>query len=229
MDFTLHDAITSVFNEDIASWSDGMIKIYNNFANDFLYTNVNNLLIFAENHDTHRINHLYKNDFNKYKMIMVLIATVRGIPQLYYGSEIGMAGNKDEGDAAIRQDFPGGWKGDKNNAFTKAGRTEEQQKYFDFISKLFQWRKGNKTIHFGKMTHYLPEDNVYVYFRYKDNESVMILMNNSTEEKKVKTNRFQESIQSHKKGNNILNGSTIDINNDITIEAKSALILELQK
>ena len=228
MDFTLHDAFGNVFNEDKATWNDGMIKVYDNFANDFLYPNVNNLLTFVENHDTGRFNHIYKNDFKKYQMAMAIIATVRGIPQIYYGSEIGMAGDKAKGDADIRQDFPGGWAGDKNNAFTKAGRTEEQAKFFDFSSKLFQWRKGKSVIHSGKMTHYIPEDNVYVYFRYDDNETVMVIINNAAQAKTFKTSRFQENIKNFTTGKDVLTGKSINVKEDVTIDSKSVLILELK-
>lgn len=228
MDFTLHDALGSVFNEDKESWSDGMIKVYDNFTNDFLYPNTNNLLIFAENHDTGRFNHIYKNDFKKYQMAMTLLATVRGIPQLYYGSEIGMAGNKDKGDGDIRQDFPGGWEGDSNNAFTKEGRTKEQKEYFDFTSKLFQWRKTNEAVHFGKMTHYIPENNTYVYFRYTDKKTVMVIINNSNDTKTIKTDRFKENSKNFKSGKDILTDKNIDLTQEITIEAKSSLILELE-
>ena len=227
MDFTLHDAFGSVFNEDKASWNDGMIKVYDNFTNDFLYANTNNLLTFVENHDTGRFNQIYKNDFKKYQMAMALIATVRGIPQTYYGSEIGMAGDKGKGDADIRQDFPGGWNGDKNNAFTKSGRTEEQNKFFDFTSKLFQWRKNKTVIHTGKMTHYIPEDNIYVYFRYDDKETVMVVINNTVETKTFKTKRFQENIKNFTSGKDILTGKSIDIKNEISLDGKSVLILEL--
>lgn len=227
MDFILSDALLMIFNED-GNWETGMARIYDNFANDFLFPNINNLLIFAENHDTHRVNHVYHNDFGKYKMAMSLLATARGIPQTYYGSEIGMAGNKDKGDADIRQDFPGGWEGDVDNAFTKEGRTEVQNEYFDFTSKLFNWRKNKSVIHFGKMTHYIPEDNTYVYFRYNDTESVMVLFNNSSETKKLKTNRFAENIGYYKMGKDVITDKIIDITKEITLEPKSVLILELK-
>ena len=228
MDFTLHDAIGNVFNEDRQSWDRGMIQVYDNFANDFLYPNPNNLLVFAENHDTGRFNEIYKSDFKKYQMAMTLIATVRGIPQLYYGSEIGMKGDKGKGDADIRRDFPGGWNGDANNAFTKQGRTAEQQKFFEFSSKLFTWRKSKEVIHSGKTTHYVPDNNVYVYFRYNEKETVMVLINNNSEKQTLKTNRFKESIQNLKSGKEVLSGTTFDLNNAIEIEGKSALILELK-
>ena len=237
MDFTLHDAIGNVFNENNQSWDRGMIQVYDNFVNDFLYPNPNNLLVFAENHDTGRFNEIYKNDFKKYQMAMSLLATIRGIPQLYYGSEIGMNGDKGKGDADIRKDFPGGWNGDANNAFTKQGRTVEQQKFFDFSSKLFTWRKSKDVIHSGKTTHYIPENNVYVYFRYNDpsvsklakqKESVMVIINNNPEKQNIKTNRFNENIQNLKSGKDVITDKSFDLKNDIEIEGKSALILELK-
>ena len=228
MDFTLLGALNSAFNEDDGSWDKGMVKLYDNFSNDFLYPNVNNLLIFAENHDTQRFNHTYNNDFQKYKMAMAVLATVRGIPQLYYGSEIGMAGNKDKGDADIRQDFPGGWEGDSNNAFSKEGRTSMQNDYFDFTSKLFSWRKTKTAVHFGKMTHYIPEDNTYVYFRYDEKETVMVIINNSKENKSIKTSRFSENIGKFNFGKDVLSDKTIDLTKEISLEPKSVLILELK-
>lgn len=160
---------------------------------------------------------------------MTLIATIRGIPQLYYGSEIGMAGNKDKlGDSEIRKDFPGGWASDTNNAFNKSGRTDVQQKFFDFTSKLFTWRKTKSVIHSGKTTNYIPENNVYVYFRHNTSESVMVVINNNSETKTFKTNRFQENIKNYKSGKDILTEKSFDLKNDIEIEGKSVLILELK-
>jgi glycosidase len=228
MDFTLHDAIGTIFNEDNGNWDSGMVKVYDNFANDFLYPNSNNIMVFAENHDTDRINQVYQNDFRKYQMTMALIATVRGIPQLYYGSEIGMSGDRSKGDADIRRDFPGGWLEDPNNAFTREGRTATQNQYFDFTSKLFQWRKTNEAVHFGKMTHYIPENNVYVYFRYTDKKTVMILMNNSNENQTINTGRFKENIKEYTTGKDILSELTFDISKEIILEPKSVVILELK-
>jgi glycosidase len=228
MDFTGMDALAQAFNEDDAGWDRGMFKMYNNFANDFLYPNINSVLVFAENHDTGRFNQIYKNDFKKYQMAMALVATVRGIPQLYYGSEIGMAGDKGKGDGDIRHDFPGGWAGDANNAFTKAGRDAQQQQYFDFTSKLFTWRKNKEVIHTGKTTQYIPDNNVYVYFRYNDKETVMVAINNSTEAKTFKTARFAESIKNLKSSTDVITGKTVDVTGEVTMEPKSVLVLELK-
>ncbi|CEN49095.1 glycoside hydrolase family 13 protein [Capnocytophaga canis] len=226
MDFTLHDAIGEAFRAT-PSWDKGMIQIYDNFVNDFLYKDINNLLIFAENHDTSRINEIYQ-DVKDYQLIMTLLATVRGIPQLYYGSEIGMRGDKSKGDAYIRQDFPGGWADDKQNAFTPAQRTEEQKQYFDFTSKLFNWRKTKPVIHYGKTKQYLPQDEVYVYFRYTETESVMVIINQNKETQMLDLNRFDESLKGFYGGKDIISGKNITLQKDLQIAGKTAMVIELQ-
>ncbi|MBA0882700.1 glycoside hydrolase family 13 protein [Flavobacterium sp. BBQ-18] len=228
MDFTLMETLANVFKENQSAWDKGIINVYDNFTNDFLYPNPNSIMTFVENHDTQRFNEIYKKGFKKYQMAMALIATVRGIPQLYYGSEIGMAGNKNEGDGAIRLDFPGGWKGDTHSAFTKSGRTAAEQQFFDFTAKLFQWRKENEAVHFGKMTHYIPENNVYVYFRFTDKKTVMVVVNNGLTTRNIETKRFQENIKDFKSGKDVLSGKLIDLKSEFMIEAQSVLLLELE-
>jgi len=230
MDFTLQELINGgVFHENDNAWDKGMVKIYSDFTSDFMFPNINNVLIFAENHDTDRLNEVYKNDFDAYKMTMTLLATVRGIPQVYYGSEIGMSGSKRVGDGDIRRDFPGGWSGDTNNAFTKAGRTAEQEKYVDFTSKLFNWRKTKSVIHHGKTTHFAPENNVYVYFRYTEQETVMVVINNNSSNQKINLARFNEKLQGYTSGTDVVSGKTIALDQDLGLDAKSALIFELKK
>ncbi len=226
MDFTLHDAIISAFGEVNPSWDRGMIQIYENFVNDFLYANPSNLLVFAENHDTHRINALYP-DFEDYRLIMTLIATVRGIPQIYYGSEIGMEGDKGAGDGDIRRDFPGGWPEDEHNAFVSEGRTLEQNQYFDFTSKLFNWRKNASVIHSGDMTQYIPEDEVYVFFRSYEDDRVMVVLNNSQESRNLELDRFRENIGVHKQGKDVLSGHGFSLTETLILPPKAAMILEL--
>lgn len=228
MDFALSDALQTVFNEDDDTWDQGITKIYDLLAKDFMFPNTNNLLIFGENHDSRRLNHNYNNDIRKYKLVMCMLATLRGIPQLYYGSEIGMTGDQSLGDADIRRDFPGGWATDKNNAFNPESRSECQKTYFDFTSKLFQWRKTNDAIHFGKTTHYIPQNNVYVYFRYNSQKSVMVIINNHPEKQEFGTARFKENIENYTKGKEIITQITYNLSQPITIEGKSALILELE-
>ena len=228
MDFTLHDALLGAFQETNPSWDQGMIQLYENFVNDFLYADVFNLLVFPENHDTHRINELYP-EFEDYRLIMTLIATVRGIPQIYYGSEIGMKGDKGAGDGDIRRDFPGGWPGDENNAFVASGRTPEQSRYFDFTSKLFNWRKEAKVIHSGDMTQYIPENGVYVYFRSDDDHKVMVVINNNQEDRSLDLDRFSESIEENRTGKDVISEKVYELTHALSLPSKSALILELER
>ncbi len=227
MDFTLHDAIMEVFDENEPDWNSGMVKIYENFVNDFLYPDINNVLIFAENHDTPRINEIYP-ELEDYKMVMTLIASVRGIPQIYYGSEIGMKGKKSEGDGDIRRDFPGGWPGDSNNAYTSAGRNESQNQYFDFTSKLFNWRKKAVVIHKGAMTQYTPEENVFVYFRTLEDKSVMVVLNPNHESREISLGRFADNLAGFKTGFDVISENEKELNETLSIARKSSYILELK-
>ncbi|WP_417429013.1 glycoside hydrolase family 13 protein [Halpernia sp.] len=228
MDFNLFTSMPSAFSNK-QNWDQGIVKLYDSFSNDFLYPDINNLLVFFENHDTMRWNEIFNSDIRYYKMVFSLIMTVRGIPQIYYGSEIGMRGNKDKlGDADIRRDFPGGWKSDKENAFNPKTQTAFQQEYYDFSSKLLNWRKDKTVIHIGKTKHYVPENNVYVYFRYNENESVMVIINNNEKDQTLKLNRFAESLHNYTKGKDIISNKDFDLKNDLTISAKSSLILDLK-
>ncbi|SDS83053.1 Glycosidase [Gillisia sp. Hel1_33_143] len=229
MDFTFHDALTSMFNEEDQGWGNGMMKAYENFVNDFLYADIDNILVFAGNHDTNRINQIYKGDLDKYKLAMTLVFTTRGIPQVYYGDELGMMGDKDaKGDGDIRRDFPGGWQGDDASAFTQAGRTDNQNEFYAFTKKLLNYRKNKDVLHFGKLMQFLPEDNVYVYFRYNEKETVMVVMNNNSEDKEISLDRFAEGIKEHTSGTDILTGEGVDLSGKLKINAKSPMVIELK-
>ena len=226
MDFPLTDAIGLAFKEHNSHWEGGTTRFYKNFQNDFLYPNIDLVLNFAENHDTNRINDIYP-EFKNYAQVMVLLATIRGIPQIYYGSELGMAGKKSKGDGDIRQDFPGGWPGDKQNAFVAEERTKKQKQYFDFTAKLLQWRKNKAVIHKGKTLHFIPQEDVYVYFRILNEERVMVVLNNNSEAKTIDLNRFKEGIQSFLIGIDVLSGKQFDLSSKLSIGGEQSLVLEL--
>lgn len=228
MDFTLHDAIIA-FNEDEVGWNNGMQRVYENLANDFLYPDIMNMMVFGGNHDTSRLNSVLGNDINKYKLALTLLTTIRGYPQLYYGDEIGMLGEKHEGDGKLREDFPGGWPDDKENAFTQEGRTKRQEAYHGFTKKLLNWRKQAKVIHEGKYLHFIPYDNLYVYFRYTDDESVMVVINNSDKTRTLDWQRFKEGTDSYKRGKDIISEQEIVIGEELEIQPKSSMIIELRK
>jgi len=229
MDFTLYTDLPTALKEE-ESWDKGMIKIYNSFGNDFLYPDINNILVFFENHDTERFNEIFNGDSRYYKMAMTLISTVRGIPQIYYGSEIGMRGEKSKGDADIRRDFPGGWKGDPQNAFNPSTQTAEQKEFHDFTQKVLTWRKGKNVIHTGKTKHYMPKEKVYVYFRYNDREKVMVVINNNEKDQTFDLNRFAESLDGVSEGKDVISGKdfVVTSKNKLTVSGKSSLILELK-
>lgn len=229
MDFSLYTDLPSALREE-DGWDKGMIRIYNSFGNDFLYPDINNILVFFENHDTERLNEIFKGDSRYYKMALSLIATVRGIPQIYYGSEIGMRGEKSKGDADIRRDFPGGWKEDAQNAFKPNQQTAEQKDYYDLTQKLLTWRKNKSVIHSGKTKHYMPKDKVYVYFRYNDSEKVMVIINNNEKEQSLDVNRFAESLSGVSTGQDVITNKQFTINSQqkLMVPAKSSLILELK-
>lgn len=229
MDFTLYSDLPKALKEK-DGWDSGMVKLYNVFTNDFLYPNINNLLVFFENHDTERFNEIFNGNSAEYKLAMTLISTVRGIPQLYYGSEVGMRGDKNKGgDADIRRDFPGGWKSDQQNAFKPSDQTAEQKEYYQFTQKLLNWRKGKEVIHTGKTKNYIPQDNVFVYFRYNDKESVMVVINNNEKDTTLDLKRFAESLNTTSKGKEVISGKEISLQNSLTIPAKTSFIIELQK
>jgi glycosidase len=229
MDFTLHDAMTVMFNEDIQGWDKGIYRAYDNFTNDFLYENSNNLLVFAGNHDTNRINEIYKGNLSKYKLAMTLILTIRGMPQLYYGDEIGMRGNKVlKGDGDIRRDFPGGWFDDSQNAFKDSNRTSRQKAYFDFTRKLLQWRKHKSVVHSGQMIHFVPKNNLYVYFRVNKTDKVMVIINNAPKKSRVNPNDYQEVLMQNKSGFDIISEKNIDLSKSFELAPKSSMIIEVK-
>lgn len=229
MDFMLFADMPKALKEK-EGWNTGMIRIYDSFTSDFLYPDINNILVFFENHDTERWNEIFNADPKAYKMGLTLISTVRGIPQIYYGSEVGMRGDKNKGgDADIRRDFPGGWKSDKQNAFNPAGQTPEQQDFFQFTQKLLNWRKGKEVIHTGKTKNYVPQDGVFTYFRYNEKESIMVILNNNEKDQALDLKRFEESLKGFSKGKDVISGKEWMLHNNIVIPAKTSLIIELEK
>lgn len=230
MDFTLMEAITVLFNEEDTQWDKGLIKAYDNFTNDFLYPNIDNLLVFVGNHDTNRINEIYNSNLDKYKLAMTMILTVRGIPQLYYGDEIGMLGNKEKkGDGDIRRDFPGGWANDTQNAFQQETRTESQESFHSFTKTLLHYRKNKDAIHKGKTLHYIPFNNVYVYFRYTENERVMVIINNNLDVQTIDLSRFSEGIKNYTQGTDILTNSPMSLLDSIQIGGKKSMVIDVTK
>lgn len=229
-DFPLMDAIHAAFNEEGGGWSDGLMRLYNSLANDHLYPSPKNMLIFPENHDAGRIYTILEEDIDKLKMVTAFTATVRGIPQWYYGSEILMTGKGHESHADIRNDFPGGWPGDETNAFVPEGRTSKQNEMVNYLTKLLNFRKDSKAIQEGKTLHFVPEDHVYVYFRHLEDEAVMVMLNNAEEESRtIGADRYREILSRYNTGKDVISDKTLTSLDEFEIPAKSAKIIELKK
>ncbi len=225
-DFALFAAVHEVFNEETPWWDQKMNKIYKVFQNDFVYANPHDLMVFLENHDTTRINEIV--DFDDYKLMTTLMATVRGVPQTYYGTEISMKGSKEKGDADLRKDFPGGWPDDSRSAFTSAGRTDVENKYFDFTARLFNWRKIEPVIHFGKTMHYAPQNEVYVYFRYTDNKTIMVVLNANDEDQTLNMQRFNQRIGNAQIGKDVFSKAVTPLTGQLPIPANSTKIISFK-
>jgi glycosidase len=227
MDFPIHETLREVLIEEEA-WDKGFVRLYEMLANDFIYPDPFNLVIFPENHDTSRIYSYLNEDAELFKMAMVYMATMRGIPQFYYGSEILMTSPRERDDGAVRADMPGGWKGDTKNAFTGKGLTAKEKESQQFIKTLLNWRKNSEVIHRGKLRHYAPQNGVYAYVRYVDDKAVMVLLNKNKQAVTHPLLAYRAFLDGKKKAVDVLNKRKVDITKPLVLAAKSSLIIELQ-
>jgi len=224
MDFPLQNAlIKGLLEKD--TWDSGIGNIFRVLANDFQYGNPYNLVVFAGNHDMTRIYSLLNERMDLYKMAMSIICTIRGIPQIYYGTEIAMASTADHGE--LRKDFPGGWPNDDKNAFTGHGLNERELDAQNYLKKLLNWRKNNLAIAKGDLIHYPVQDGIYIYFRRYENDMVMVIINNNDRAKTVYPDHFNETIKGRTKGVNIINDRLHYLSREINIPGKSTLVLEI--
>ena len=229
MDFPLHTALVQALNESNPNRiGDKLNQLYEALANDFVYADPNNILVMPGNHDMNRILTQLNNDVALAKMALAYMLTIRGIPQVLYGDEILME-NTSAGkvDGIIRSDFPGGWADDKISAFTGVGLNPDQKDMQQYLKKLLNWRKNNQVIATGKTIHFAPFDGVYVYFRYNDQKTIMIVLNKRATDYSLTTNRFKEIIQGRDSGRNIITEETTSIAGPVNIPGKSVQVFEL--
>ncbi len=227
-DFPLSLATHQAFNEP-DSWTDGLARFYLILSQDFLYPDPFRNVIFLDNHDLTRFFTQTGMRPEIYRMALAFILTTRGIPQFYYGTEIVMQGDKNRGDGYLREDFPGGWEGDIKNVFSEKNLNTTEKEAYDFTKKLLNWRKGKDVIHTGKLKQYIPENNLYVYFRYNTKESVMIILNNSENQNRtIRKERYLESMEGFTGGTDIISGRAINDLSSFEIAPKTAMIVELK-
>ena len=224
-DFQALWAINEALNGKFG-WTDGVARLYNTFSNDFVYEDATRNVVFLDNHDLSRFYSVVGEDFNKYKSGVAWLLTTRGIPQFYYGTEILMK-NFSNPDGLVRSDFPGGWKADKENKFLASGRAGKEMEAFNYVRTLANYRKNNGVLQTGKMMQFIPEDGIYVYFRYNDTKTVMIVMNSSDMEKTILTERYKERILSYKSALNVISSEHLNDIKSIRVPAKTTMVLEL--
>ncbi len=220
----IQEALTKPFG-----WTEGVNKLYTTTAQDFVYKNPMRQVIFLDNHDLPRFYSVLNEDTAKYKMAFAWLMTFRGIPQMYYGNEILMTGTTSPNDGYVRQDFPGGWTGDPSNKFTKAGRTARENSIFNYIKRFAGFRKNSPAIKTGKLTQYVPENGVYVYFRHDAGQTVMCVMNTNTTSSTIKMDRFAERAAGFTKAYDVATGVTFNLEQTLTVGANYLLVMELRK
>lgn len=226
-DFQTLWGITDAMNKDFG-WTDGVNNLYTTLAQDFVYKDPTRQVIFLDNHDMARFYSVVNEDAKKYKSALGWLLTSRGIPQIYYGDELATTGTTSPNDGYVRLDFPGGWPGDKTNKFSIAGRTQRDQEIFQYLATLANYRKGSSALTTGKFMQYVPQDAVYVYFRYNNEQTVMVVMNTAKEAKKVSPARYAERTSGFTHMKDVISGKTIGLQ-DFTIDAKVTGVYELIK
>jgi neopullulanase len=230
MDFPLNDSLRKALVQP-DDFQSGFPSLYERLNDDIVYPNPNNLVLFEGNHDIGRLYSVLDEDLDLYKMAIAYVATMRGIPQFYYGTEILMTSPKKRDDGAFRRDFPGGWAGDKVNAVTGAGLTDRQKEAQAFVKKLLNWRKTQPAVHTGKLMHYAPEDGTYVYVRtdVPTNKKVMVVFNKNQKEKSLPTARFVEALGNATIGVDVISGKAYRVESTLTVPARAVLVLELKQ
>ena len=227
--FTIQREILKESNTSEGSEA-GLFKLYEVITQDFLIPDPNHVLTFLDNHDISRF--MQQGDpVWKFKQGLAFLLTTRGIPQIYYGTEIGMTGDKSRGgDAMVRADFPGGWKEDKANAFSQEGRTAVQNECWDFASRLLNWRRTSKPVTEGRLVHYTPDNRTkcYVYARILGDETVLVILNGSDAESRLDPARFAEVIGPRTRGIDVVTGASIDLTGEIPIAPRGVYVLDLK-
>lgn len=227
-DFQIHFALRDAFNSDFG-WESGIMKLYYALTQDRLYSDPMKNVIFMDNHDIGRFYSTLGENMDHLKMAYAFLLTTRGIPQVYYGTELAFKQGTRGGDGDKRADMPGGWAGDSRSVFTRSGRTAEENDMFDYVAKITNWRQGSPAIHKGKLIHYLPTDNVYVYFRYTDNDRVMVVLNNNDSEVTISCEKHIQMLRGYAKAVNVVTDEAINISGDFTVPGKTTSVFELRQ
>jgi glycosidase len=233
MDFPLQNALRwGLVTAEESKMEDlrpgGLIYLFRALANDFVYADPSELVIFPDNHDMSRIYTQLGEDYDLYRMALAYVLTMRGVPQIYYGTEILMSHPGTEAHGDLRMDFPGGWAGDSRNGFSGEGLTGSEREARDFVRTLLHWRRDARVIHSGKLTHFVPEDGTYVYFRHDDEDSVMVVLNKNAEAFPLDLARFRERLEGYREAHDVITGEVHPLGSALNLPPRSVRVLELR-
>ena len=231
MDFPLHDAIRVAMTEGGArgGWGKGMTRIYDVLSHDFVYHDLQNMMIMAGNHDTDRVGDVVEGDARRMKLVAAMLCTMRGMPQMLYGDELMFRStDRSKGHPTLRVDFPGGWEGDAKNLFDRAQHTGDEKDVFDYTHKLMNWRKSKDVIHNGRTLHFIDRDNTYAFFRYNDSEVVFVYINNSDDTREVPWERYAEISEGLTEGRDVITGESVTMQG-CKVAPATALIVEFKR
>ena len=226
-DFQLYYALNDALNKKMG-WTEGVARMYYTLAKDYIYTDPYKNVLFLDNHDLSRFYSVIGEDIDKFKMGLVWLMTMRGIPQIYYGTEILMK-NFANPDGKVREDFPGGWKGDKFNKFEATGRTRGENEAYKFVQKLARWRKSKSAITSGKMTQFIPKDGLYVYIRHNDEGAVMVALNCSDQSNPLDMDRYTEILWPYTSGQDVMTGKKTLLTYEPELGPYQFMLLEFNK
>ncbi|MFL6631421.1 MAG: glycoside hydrolase family 13 protein [Massilia sp.] len=225
MDFPLVDAAPKALTAPEDS-GQGLIRIYETIAADYLYADPLKLMVFPDNHDRPRALAQVDGNVDLLKTDLILMATTRGIPQMFYGTEMLIQGPKERTDGVLRADMPGGWAGDTVNAFTGTGLTDAQRDMQRLVRTLFNWRKTSSAVKTGKLTHYIPNDGHYVYFRHDGKQTVMVVLNKNAQATQLDLARFAGMVKDAREGRNVLTGASVDLRAPLALPAMTSVVVE---
>ena len=225
MDFPLTDLMNKAFDEETTDWANGLYRLYDYQTQDLVYANPMNLLVFLDNHDTSRFSRTEEmaRNLTRYKQALTFLLTTRGIPQIYYGTEILMDGDKADSDGCLRKDFPGGWLDDKNDCFKADGRSQLQNEAYDFTRKLLQWRKNNEAVGKGTLKHFSIAHGTYVYERAYNSMSTVVIMNGTDEKQELDLTPYKE-ILPQTNATDFLSGRTVSLKEKLALGKREILI-----
>lgn len=226
MDFSFYDKINLAKHEETDAWWKGLNRIYNSLCYDYLYENPSSVMAFIENHDTDRFLENGK-DTLALKQALALLLTINRIPQLYYGTEVLMNGTKEVTDGNVRCDFPGGFAGDKHNAFTAEGRTKAENSMFNWLSKLLKWRRNNMVITKGKQIQFIPYKGVYVIARQWNDQTILTILNGTSQPVTLPLDRYAEVIGNHQEAKDVISGRKVKLGSELQLKARDTKVIEL--